>query len=64
MNPEKRLEILEAFISTKPREFDAFMQDYLEHYPEPVVAAIMAPTVVFDSVEEKPTRKRKPKIEE
>jgi hypothetical protein len=57
MNPERRLEILEAFICTKPREFDAFVIAYNEAHPvneAPIVESLVA-------VEEAPkvTRKRK-----
>jgi hypothetical protein len=62
LNPEKRLELLEAFASSKPAEFDGFTAAWLEQHPEPaaeeptVVTALVEPIPVE---EEKPKRKRK-----
>lgn len=40
MNSEKRLEILEAFASSKPTEFDGFAIQWLREHPEPAVVPI------------------------
>jgi hypothetical protein len=57
MNPEKRLEILEAFASSKPTEFDGFTLEYLSRFPE-----VVEPIVVEDAP--KRTRKKTVAIEE
>jgi hypothetical protein len=74
MNQTKRLEVLEAFASSKPTEFDGFARAYLEAHPEPVVESLVSlpatPTdrevpnefSVFIAQEEKPKRTRKTKV--
>jgi hypothetical protein len=42
MNQTKRLEVLEAFASSKPTEFDGFARAYLEAHPEPVVESLVS----------------------
>ena len=57
MNPDRRLEILEAFICTKPREFDAFVLAYEEAHPIVEVPVVESLIVVEEAP--KQTRKRK-----
>jgi hypothetical protein len=42
MNQTKRLEVLEAFASSKPTEFDGFARAYLEAHPEPAVESLVS----------------------
>ena len=60
MNPEKRLEILEEFASSKPTEFDGFTLAYLEAHPEQPEPIITAEPIVYEA----PKRKRKVAPEE
>lgn len=63
MNATKRLEILEAFASSKAYEFNGFVQRYLEAHPEepsvtvvvePLIVEAPAPPVVVKTVKKKP----------
>jgi hypothetical protein len=59
MNQQKRLEILEAFASSKCREFDGFKNAYLEAHPEQKTELFQTDIIV--PIEEKPVRKTKTK---
>jgi hypothetical protein len=61
MNPQRRLEILEAFASSKAREFDGFVIQWVEQHPEPVESLSVTPTEPEVSI---PKRIRKPKVTE
>ena len=55
LNPQTRLEILEAFASSKPTEFDGFTHAYIEAHPEQPEPIIAAEPIVYEA----PKRKRK-----
>jgi hypothetical protein len=53
LNQTKRLEILEAFASSKPTEFDGFTALYLEQHPEqpePLVSLQMDSPIELSSI--------------
>ena len=54
MNSERRLELLEAFASSKAAEFEGFKADWLMRYPEPVEPL----TEQVVEAAQKPRRKR------
>lgn len=58
MSEETPIEAYQAFVSTKPTEFDAFIRKWKEEHPQKVEAQIL-PAILPDVAIEKPKRVRK-----
>ena len=49
MNPDKRIEILEAFASSKPTEFEGFKLQWLQDHPDPVKVVFVPAAAIIES---------------